>query len=501
MPSPVDRLASSESGAVAPITALSLIALVSVAGLAYDVSRGFALKSELDNAVDAAALAGATQLDGQPNALDRARAAAKGSLARNPQLLADAPETAVAITNNEISFLDASRNPVAPGQQAQFIQIDLTSRRLGLVFGALARIPQFDVAAHAVAGYGAAICKAPPILICNPDEANGSLTFNGDARIGQSLVLSEGGSGTWGPGNFAFLDVTSLNNRLSGVAAVQDAIARADPQIECIGSGVKTVTATVPNADQYLNVRFDLYGSQTAGLKGENSYQPALNTITALPDTSTGVCTPSQGQGFIPYTGSPTPTPTAMALPMDRSFYPNQCMTGAGNGDWDRATYFDVNHGPNSYSNLKGVVTWSNYGPNGVVPNAATGIAEPTRYQVYQWELAMLASNNDVWWNGLGGQPSLGVAKDWARPICFSGASNQPNPDRRTFSAIVANCSSDNLRPGSSPNIIGYVDVFLTEPASYCGGALTLRGEILGASTNSSPAGRADRLYTVRLYE
>ncbi len=138
----------------------------------------------------------------------------------------------------------------------------------------------------------------------------------------------------------------------------------------------------------------------------------------------------------------------------------------------------------------------SAYGPAGV------GSGAYTRYQVYEWELSQLAQGNDpIWKYGEGGQPIASTPTDWARPICYTGSSTQPNPDRRTFSAVVANCQNDGVGPGSTANIIAGVDIFLTQPMTTNGGSRTLYGEILGTSTNTSPAGRADRVYTVRLVE
>ena len=64
-----------ESGAIAPIYALALVGLVSMAGLAFDYTRLVAMDTELQNAADQAALAAATQLDGEDGAIDRATAA------------------------------------------------------------------------------------------------------------------------------------------------------------------------------------------------------------------------------------------------------------------------------------------------------------------------------------------------------------------------------------------------------------------------------------------
>ena len=61
-----------ESGASAALYALALPALVGMVGLGFDYSRLVSLDTELQNAADQAALAGATQLDQLPGSIARA---------------------------------------------------------------------------------------------------------------------------------------------------------------------------------------------------------------------------------------------------------------------------------------------------------------------------------------------------------------------------------------------------------------------------------------------
>src|SRR3546814_10050133 len=58
-------LQRSEAGAVAPTVALSLFGLIAAGGLAFDYARLASLDTELQNAADHAALAAASQLDGE----------------------------------------------------------------------------------------------------------------------------------------------------------------------------------------------------------------------------------------------------------------------------------------------------------------------------------------------------------------------------------------------------------------------------------------------------
>src|SRR5438552_14448348 len=76
---------SNDEGAVAPTVALALVGLVAVGGIAFDYAHVATLDTELQQAADQAALAAATQLDGQSGAIARATAAAQ-SLITNKTL-------------------------------------------------------------------------------------------------------------------------------------------------------------------------------------------------------------------------------------------------------------------------------------------------------------------------------------------------------------------------------------------------------------------------------
>src|SRR5215468_5083451 len=72
----VETLWRNVDGAVAPMVALSLVALVAAGGIAFDYARVASMDTELQDAADQAALAAASQLDRQSGACARAAAAA-----------------------------------------------------------------------------------------------------------------------------------------------------------------------------------------------------------------------------------------------------------------------------------------------------------------------------------------------------------------------------------------------------------------------------------------
>lgn len=486
------RFLHDQSGAVAALTGVALIGLVTIGGLAYDISRAYALRAELESAVDAAALAGASQLDGSAGAMGRAQTAAMGSLVSNREALADAFEGNVAISAGDIAFLSGHDPDVAATSDANasFIRISLTPRSLGLVFGVMTGVGGFNATARAVAGYGTAICKVPPLLLCNPNEAT-SLTFDGDAYIGKSVLLTpppSSGSSPWGPGNFGFLSVGS------GAADVKNALGRNPPLTECFGSTAQTQTGNIASADDWFNVRFDIYKSSAAGNKNDPLFLPAMNTmIGAQTAAGNSACTPT--------VSTPSNSCASTAAVSGGMGFPLDCgQTGVlGSGVWNVAQYFATNHSginPTTYTPEvpagSSGTGWAAYGPA-----PAAGGTSPTRYQVYKWELAMLDGSIAKPAGAFSdGQTASSGTHDYAAPQCNKTGA-QVAPDRRTISAVIANCQADNVHGSSTVHIIAYVDLFLTAPAV----SNSIYGEVIGATTDVSSVGAETKLYSVRLYD
>lgn len=488
------RFIRDQSGAVAALTGIALVALVGIGGLAYDVSRALALRAELESAVDAAALAGASQLDGTSGAMGRAQSAAMGSLVSNREALADAFENNVAVVPADIAFLSARAPDVVATSDAgaSFIRINLTPRSLGLVFGVLTGATGFNASAHAVAGYGTAICKVPPLLICNPTETGGNLTFDGDAYIGRGFLLTPppGGNGAWGPGNFGFLSVGS------GAADVKNAMGRNPPLTECFGTTAQTQPGNIASADDWFNTRFDIYKSSASGNKNDIFFAPAMNTmIGGQTAAGASACSPTVST---PNNSCADATAVAggMSFPLDC----NQTSANVvGTGVWNAAKYFATNHSgitPSTYiPQVPAGATGSGWAAYGPAP--AAGGTSPTRYQVYEWELAMLSSAIATPAGAFSdSQTAVSGTHDYAAPQCNKlGA--QSTPDRRAISAVVANCLADNVHGSSTVHVISYVDLFLTAPAVNN----TIYGEVIGSTTDVSAVGAETKLYSVRLYD
>lgn len=95
------QLPKRQRGAVAIVVALAIVVLVGFLGLVIDLGRMFVIKTELQNATDACALAAAQELDGTPDGLKRA--VATGTTVGNRHK-ANFQGTALTFTADDISF-------------------------------------------------------------------------------------------------------------------------------------------------------------------------------------------------------------------------------------------------------------------------------------------------------------------------------------------------------------------------------------------------------------
>ena len=179
----VRRLAHNDSGAVAPTVALSLVALIAAGGIAFDYSRLASLDTELQGAADQAALAAASQLDGQTGACARAAAAANDLLANQTLMANDATTTRAIIVANEAtcdatgsvrfyksynSATDTFGAVATTDADARVVSVQVNPREA--VYALTPVVGAFRsgaVTAQAVASLGSAICKVPPVMMCN----------------------------------------------------------------------------------------------------------------------------------------------------------------------------------------------------------------------------------------------------------------------------------------------------------------------------------------------
>lgn len=288
----------SQRGAILIMTAVLIVVLIGVAALALDIGRLVVLRSQIQNAADAAALAAAVELDGGTDARQRARDAAREavrhdkSLAQVQDLLPDSlPDAAFAFycvigaefdVAQDVAISGGFCQGVAEGTEhvtagtdvdAHYVRVNLDSVLSGLppdtftldlIFLPILNLLSPGVAteaavrAEAVAGHQFIQCNFPPMVLCDPFEGMAGKTFKNDMPLGATITLrDQGGNGAWAPGNFGFLQA------LAGPGANKLGEQLANP--DNAGCGTRRIT-TKPgqNMDQTtsaINTRFDMYDS------------------------------------------------------------------------------------------------------------------------------------------------------------------------------------------------------------------------------------------------
>ncbi len=487
-------IGSDKSAAVAPTVALSLFALIGAGGIAFDYARMASLDTELQNAADQAALAGATQLDQEAGAIDRATAAAQGLLANMTVMSNDGTGTGITVpgvffyetkadAEAEVNEIDTT-DPDADSD-ARFIRVAVTPRRADFALTpVVSAFSSGNLDAEAVAGLGTAICKVPPLMICNPEEAGTQLDFDADAHIGDGLrlVTVGGGPGGWAPGNFGYLDSNGGSN---GAPGLREALGWNTPPGDCIAqTGVDTKPGATVSVTDALNTRFDIYDSNVSCPNGGacaasiNSMKDVVRSFNA--GTNGNGCrlhNAGWGDPTTPYQPTSatanlptTITPSSMGHPRDKCHAVSEstagyCTNPIGDGDWDRDAYFRTHY-------IRGDNTrWTS-----AEWQTNTGLgATPTRYEVYEWEIAnSLTVVDGVTVNNFSPPGASGPAKI-ARPlpICSPAEGYGPGQvpggsitDRRRISVAVINCVAESVN-GAETNlpVIKWIDVFLVEPS------------------------------------
>jgi Flp pilus assembly protein TadG len=293
----VRGLLRSRSGAVAPTVALSLFGLIAAGGVAFDYARLASLDTELQDAADQAALAAAGQLDGQAGACARAAAAAS-SLITNKTYFAnntgsttgtsvEVPTTGVSdcTGNSFIQFYKSyDRDTDTPGppadddSNAKIVVVSVKPRQTTYFLTPIvAAFHSGDIGAQAVAALGSAICKMPPVMICNPEETGGNTSFNPSDYVGDGLRLTSvgNGSGTWAPGNFGYLNTQS---GVTGAPGLREALGWNSPPGECVSTdGVDTKPGASVTVTDAMNTRFDIYTNVSCPSGGTCS--AAINSV------------------------------------------------------------------------------------------------------------------------------------------------------------------------------------------------------------------------------
>jgi len=513
------RLARNNEGAVAPTVALSLVALIAAGGIAFDYARLASLDTEMQGAADQAALAAASQLDGQTNACARAAAAANDLLA-NQTLMANDADWRRAISVANESACDATGTvrfyqsydrvndtfgaAATTDANARVVSIQVNPREAIYAFTPIVgALRSGNVRGEAVASLGSAICKVPPVMMCNPAEpaSNTDASYDFNAVEGQGLRLVIGDPDA--PGNFGFLRTDA-----AGATQVARELGYDNPPAGCIATnGVETEPGNMISVRAAFNTRFDISENGSTTCPSGGTCSPSENSRKDLVRAPADECNLSNTgwrESANPYRATdpvnPLPSdasadPTAMGYSRDICHAVSvlgSCSSGIiGNGVWDIDAYFRVNFGWNRSQWMANTI---NADGTYLAPTAAD-IPSVTRYDVYKWEMqnpSLVPSPRAV---------GTTTQRNFARPVCRPPGitPSVTRPDRRRISVAVVNCQAQNLR-GHETNVQvrKWVDVFLVEPAIARGSGPTARSrdgdiyvEVIGVTASGGSADNA----------
>lgn len=462
MTRPITRFARDETGAILLFWAFALAVVLGIVALSFDLGRVASTQSELQSYADHVALAAAGELDGKADSITRATAAAAALIAdsqtfgQGGQALSSADYTIdffATLPASDLSAMVAPSPPVAP-DKAVYARVTLTPRTVSYTFGAALQVltgtarADPSVGASAVAGFTQYACDITPMMFCIPSP---SFDADNPATRGDMIRLRSGGNGAaWGPGNFGFLEPTTVALDASGNCAGSGGTG---PTLRCVLGAVGNITQcfavrgvnTEPGqkvgiTNDALNTRFDMWSGAMKSEKNNPVYAPAPNVIKGIEPKSGGACN----------WNNPQATTDTAALPRD------DCFGGCapyGNGTWaaGRATYVAKNYG-------------------GADPHPSAS----TRYAYYLAEIAAAG--------GAGASsPILSGRSETGRPMCSPNQSS--DPDRRVIIAAGIDCTANPIsgRATAVP-VHQMVKMFITEPVVDNGqtNGLDIYAEIIG---------------------
>lgn len=287
-------LARSQRGAVAIIVALSIAVLIGMIGLAIDLGRMFVIKTELQNAADACALAAARELDGIGGAKQRADAAGILVGTRNDINFQgeDAPITEASLTYSDSLSPNSAYNRSISDADARFAMCTVSRPDIGMLFMGVLGFGDQTVNAYAVSTLAPSQTTcAIPIGICKPPAGSSTAPFGLVAGKWYSGKFGSGGGATL-TGSYNWIDfnpngggANELKDLLSGVGQCE-----LPPVGTCVGQ-----QGQISAASDAWNTRFGLYKA---------GYNPADN-----PPDKTGLAYTVSGLGSATRTTWPNTEP------------------------------------------------------------------------------------------------------------------------------------------------------------------------------------------------
>lgn len=296
-----------QRGTIAALTAIGMLAILAMAGLALDMSHAFLNKTRLQNAADAAALAAAKELDDTgstaladqtANTVFMANAAAAGNGEVN-----DAVANGMTITTG---YSDTLYPFVAGGAAPRYVRVSTSRMELDAWFIGVLGLNNKEVDASAVAGPSPTldqVCNVAPIMVCGePDTDPDDNLFHG-YEFGEVEVLktSSGTGNSWevGPGNFQLIRLEDSQ----GGADIRENLAGTYDACLATSEDIPTEPGnTIGPVYQGLNTRLGIYSGPLSN--AQDVYPPDLVTTENTVAVTAGMDPESLSYNYDAYQGA-----------------------------------------------------------------------------------------------------------------------------------------------------------------------------------------------------
>ncbi|MCA1613099.1 MAG: pilus assembly protein TadG-related protein [Acidobacteria bacterium] len=242
-----------ERGSVLAVSAIGMMAFLLATGLTIDISHFYLVRTELQNAADAAALAGASALNGDDGGVTKAVAFARQELNKygfNKQALQIKSENVLFSRNLNGSYVGEAAAKL-DAKNIRFVKVSIPPKAVTTTFAAPVLGPSRNIAAEATAGMSVPLnnfCDYIPVTAIDAD----AVLF----VPGNTYTIRRPPGGAVSPGNYQILAI-------DGSGASDDRIGLGKGVRNCVGAGSYVQTKPGVSAGavrQGLNTRFGEYG-------------------------------------------------------------------------------------------------------------------------------------------------------------------------------------------------------------------------------------------------
>lgn len=265
------RLTRKNRGIVIVLFTIGLVAMLAMAGLAMDTGNVMLNNTRLQNALDAAALSGATSLSQNNGNTNAARLSAVAAFSANANA-AGSGRLGQAFSSGQIQLsyqFSNSVNPFVPGTTpADYLRVRATGFSVPAGLTGLLGMNDTQISSSAVAGPSpelTEICNIAPVMVCG-DPGGGEFFGYTD---GQPEVLASGSLGgnfLVGPGNYQLVRLPSN----SGNADLRRSLAGSFDNCVNLNDTIETEPGNgVGPVSQGTNTRFGIYSGPLGGTQAE----------------------------------------------------------------------------------------------------------------------------------------------------------------------------------------------------------------------------------------